>query len=390
MHKHLYERFLSANEGTLNFAAHSHHYWPDATRDAMLRYWDDAARLVGHKWDHVFGTVVPEAQENVARCLGLPHSEQIVFGPSTHEFVCRVLSCFPADRPIRLLTTDSEFYSFRRQMLRLAEDGVVEPTVVSTEPISSLSARFADAITSGEFDFVYLSHAFFNSGYALHDLDAILSAVQFERTQVMIDAYHSFCALPVSLDKFGDRIFVTSGGYKYAQGGEGACFLSVPKDCQLRPANTGWFSAFSALESGQAGGVQYGTGGQRFAGATFDPTGTYRYNAAMRVISEAGLSIGDIHRYVVDLQQLFLQRLDTVDHQYLNRSSLIFDESRPMHGHFFTFQLPSAEQTAQFARQLESLKIEIDYRADRMRFGFGLYQDRADVNELFDRIASAN
>ena len=79
MYKHLYKRFLEHNQGTLNFAAHSHHYWPDATRDAMLQYWDDTAKMVGDKWDHVFGTVVPDAQKYVAQYLDLPHPEQIVF-----------------------------------------------------------------------------------------------------------------------------------------------------------------------------------------------------------------------------------------------------------------------------------------------------------------------
>jgi selenocysteine lyase/cysteine desulfurase len=386
MYKHLFKRFLAEHADTLDFAAHSHHYWPDATRDAMLRYWDDAAKMVGDKWNHVFGTVVPEAQQNVAKCLGLPHPEQIVFGPSTHEFVCRVLSCFPVDRPIRLLTTDSEFYSFRRQMLRMAEDNVVEPTIIETEPIDTFEPRFAKAIGSQEFDLIYVSHTFFNSGYVIQDLDAILDRVDFDRTQVMIDAYHSFCALPVSYMKYGDRMFVTSGGYKYAMGGEGTCFLSVPKNTQLRPSNTGWFAAFGSLESGQTGGVQYGAGGQRFAGATFDPTGTYRYNAAMQALEDEGVSIADVHQHVQSLQARFLTHLADAKHQHLRRNRLLYDEARTQHGHFFTFELESADATAQFAKQLKSAGVEIDYRGSRIRFGFGLYQDISDVDALFERL----
>ena len=389
MYKHLYKRFLEHNQGTLNFAAHSHHYWPDATRDAMLQYWDDTAKMVGDKWDHVFGTVVPDAQKYVAQYLDLPHPEQIVFGPSTHEYVCRVLSCFPPGKPVRLLTTDSEFYSFRRQMQRLAEDNTVEPTIVPTEPIDTFEARFKETLAGGQFDMIYLSHAFFNSGYVIQDLDAILSKVRFEDTQVMIDAYHSFCALPVSYRKYGDRMFVTSGGYKYAQGGEGACFLSVPKDTWLRPANTGWFSAFGALESGQTGDVKYGAGGQRFAGATFDPTGTYRFNAAMRALADEGIGIAEVHKHVQDLQFRFLARLSSLEHDHLCRSNLLYDKTRKFHGHFLTFELESAEATAQLAAQLKGLGIEIDYRANRMRFGFGLYQDLADVDAMFDRIEAA-
>ncbi len=386
MFKQFYRRFLEANPDTLNFAAHSHHYWPDVTRDAMLQYWDDSARLVGHKWDHVFGTVVPAAQRHVATALGLAAPEQIVFGASTHEFVCRLLSCFPVDRPIRLLTTDGEFYSFRRQMLRLAEDDLVRPTIVPTEPVAEFADRMKSQLAQHEFDLVCLSHAFFNSGFVVTELDEILDAVDFDRTQVLIDAYHVFCALPVSYAKHGARLFVTGGGYKYAQAGEGACFLSVPAGTSLRPRNTGWFAEFDSLEAGQPGGVGYRSGGQRFAGATYDPTGTYRLNAAMDLLQQHGISIADVHAHVVALQSRFLERLSDSPHRLLTAETLLFERERSLHGHFLTFELPDAPTTARLAGQLANARVEIDYRGNRMRFGFGLYQDVADVDELFDRI----
>ena len=49
MYQQFYQRFLQANAGKQHFACHSHHYWPDVTRDAMLEYWDDTARLVDDK-----------------------------------------------------------------------------------------------------------------------------------------------------------------------------------------------------------------------------------------------------------------------------------------------------------------------------------------------------
>ena len=60
--KRLYSRFLNASPGRLHFAAHSHHPWPDVTRDAQVEAWDDAARLADHKWGRVFSEVMKEAQ----------------------------------------------------------------------------------------------------------------------------------------------------------------------------------------------------------------------------------------------------------------------------------------------------------------------------------------
>src|SRR3990170_508864 len=104
--KPLFSRFLAAAPERLHMAAHSHHLWPDVVFEAQLRYVEDTARLADHKWEHVFGTVVP-----------------------------RLLSCLPADRPARVLTTDSEFHSVRRQLARLEEDGLVRVTRVTQEPV---------------------------------------------------------------------------------------------------------------------------------------------------------------------------------------------------------------------------------------------------------------
>ena len=71
MYKDQFSRFFGADKERLHFAAHSHHLWPDVTRQAMLDVWDDAARLVDRKWERIFGEVVPRAQAHVARVLDL-------------------------------------------------------------------------------------------------------------------------------------------------------------------------------------------------------------------------------------------------------------------------------------------------------------------------------
>ena len=143
-----YSRFLGARPGVLHFAAHSHHLWPDVTRDAAVPAWDDAARLADQKWDHVLGVVLPRVQGHVARILGFSRPEQIAFAPNTHELVSRVLSCFAPGRALRVLTTDGEFMSFSRQLARLEESGEVRATRVPTEPFETFDARFRDAASA--------------------------------------------------------------------------------------------------------------------------------------------------------------------------------------------------------------------------------------------------
>src|SRR4051812_4314811 len=74
-----FSRFLGAEPERLHFAAHSHHPWPDVTRNAQLAAWDDAARLQDGKWETVLGPVWQAAQRHVARHLALPNPATLVF-----------------------------------------------------------------------------------------------------------------------------------------------------------------------------------------------------------------------------------------------------------------------------------------------------------------------
>jgi selenocysteine lyase/cysteine desulfurase len=84
---------------------------------------------------------VPQAQRLIADILNLSKPEQIVFAPNTHELCYRIFSCFPVNKKIRILTTDSEFYSFERQVVRFEESaGRVEVVRVATLPFHSLKS----------------------------------------------------------------------------------------------------------------------------------------------------------------------------------------------------------------------------------------------------------
>jgi kynureninase len=377
-----YSRFLSARPDVLHFAAHSHHLWPDVTRDAAVQAWDDAARLADHKWDHVFGSVVPRAQAHVARVLGFARPDQVAFAPNTHELVARVLSCFPPGRRLRVLTTDGEFMSFARQLARLEESGEADATRVPVEPFVSFDERFRQAGAQGGWDLVYLSHVFFNSGFAVSDVPGIVEACGPDAL-VMIDGYHGFLALPVTFARVQERLFYVAGGYKYAQSGEGACFLHVPAACRLRPRNTGWFASFGRLAEHAADGVEYAEDAFRFWGATFDPTGLYRLNAVMDWLVGLGVTVADIHAHVQALQRGFLERLEALDLRAIRAGALVTPRDLARQGHFLTFRLADAGAAA---HALEERGVQVDARGDRLRFGFGLYHDAHDVDRLVERL----
>lgn len=377
-----FSRFRNADPDRLHFAAHSHAYWPDVTRDAQLQLWDDAARLVDDKWSHVLGEVWPAVARGVAHHLHLPDTSTLVSAPNTHEFVNRLISALPLDRVPVVVTTDGEFHSFRRQTERLAEDGLIRLVAVPTEPFVSLPARFIDAVARHAPDMAFVSQVFFNSGYALADLDTLVEAIAMPGRLTVIDGYHAFLARPVDLSRIADRAFYLAGGYKYAMAGEGACFMHCPPGFAPRPRNTGWYASFATL-SGPQDRVRYATDGQRFMGATFDPSGLYRMRAALNWMAVRGLDAAAIHAHAIALQAIFLTSIAERPIGLFDPAHLVVPAQEMSRGNFLTFEHPDA---ADWKARLKARNIVVDVRDTRLRVGFGLYHNADDVERLLRRL----
>jgi selenocysteine lyase/cysteine desulfurase len=374
--KEHFSRFLS-QPARLHFAAHSHHPWPDASLDGHRLAWDDAARFIDDKWDHVFSTVLPMAAGFVAKELGLTSGASLAFAPNTHELVVRLLSCLP-EKP-RIVATDSEFHSFERQSRRLEEEGVQVERVPSF-PFADVAARLIEACARVMPHLVFFSHVFFNSGAVVQDVAEVVRALP-EDTLVVVDGYHGFCAVPTDWAPLQARAFYLAGGYKYAMAGEGACFLHVPEAFQaLRPRNTGWYAAFGALQEKQAGRVPYATGGAHFLGATFDPSGLYRLNAVMQWKAQVGLTTAKVRAHAHGLQRRFVAGLRS---SKVKAEQLMVGVDDARRGQFLTFRTGEARAVCE---ALKAKHVDTDARDDRLRFGFGVYQDEGDVDALLERV----
>ena len=384
--KPYFSRSLQGGEGRLHLAAHSHHLWPDVSYAAHLQAWEDAARLWDAKWDRVFDHVIPVAQSHLARHLNIPDPGAITFAPNTHEFVQRIFSCLPLDRTPRVLSSDSEFHSFSRQAQRLAQDGVIELHRVPTAPFADFVERFAHAAQSGEFDLIFVSQVFFNSSFAIADLDDLVQCIAGSGAIIVIDGYHGFMARPTDLSRIWQRAFYLAGGYKYAMAGEGVCFMHCPPGIARSPRDTGWFASFGTLDQGRTGGVPYAADGGRFLGATFDPTGLHRLNAVMHWLDGLGLEAPEIHARAHAMQYAVMAALDRSKIPGLRPADLLVALGDANRGNFLAFD--SAQSPALHER-LRAAGIVADLRGSVLRLGFGLYHDLADAPAIAGRIAAA-
>jgi selenocysteine lyase/cysteine desulfurase len=375
--KPLFSRSLSADPERLHFASHSHHLWPDASFEGQLEAWNDAARLADRKWDKVMGEVWPEAQGHVARELGTGTPDAVVFSSNTHDFLIRLVTAAPqGGGPLRVLTTDGEFHSARRQFARWAEEGWITLDRVAAEPFKTFSERFLREARSGDHDFIMVSQVLFGSGRTFDRTDELAALSRPEGPWVVIDGYHAFMALYRPLGKgAAASAFYLGGGYKYAMAGEGCAFLHAPAGFAPRPPITGWFAEFEDL-SLPPGSVGYAKDATRFLGATLDPSCLYRFNAVQQMLAETGITTEQISAYVRALQERLLDALASTP---LAAAELLNPLDGSAHARFLAFRSTDAQ------RWYEALKARnciTDVRGDVLRIGFGIYQDEEDVDRL--------
>lgn len=389
MYTEHFSQFRAAAGETIHLAAHSHHWWPDVSRAAQLQAWDDAAQLSDHKWNKIFSDVYPKAQQHVAAHFPGVSADRVCFAPNTHELVVRLVTALwqRGGEPLHVVTSDSEFHSAARQFQRWQEGGWINLTVVAGEPWPQFAARFLAAVRQAKPGLVFLSQVFFNSGLCCDDtlLRAVAALCRERGHHLVIDGYHAFSAIPFVPTEILDDAFYLAGGYKYAASGEGCCFLVAPKQQLPRPLHTGWFASYGALSAAQAGQTEYAADARRFLGATFDVSPLYRLNAVFDLWNEIGSSVADRHRYVMQLKQQFFAELTARKDQLLPVDSVITAASKLTESHFLTLRLP---QAMAFAEELAQHDIIVDARADRLRFGFGVYQTEQDLARFWARFTA--
>ena len=356
-----YSRFRVAER--LLLTGHSHQAWPDAGFAAHEEAWLDAARLVDDKWEAAFARA-ERVKAGFAALLG-GAGGGLALGANTHELVVRLLSALPLRARPRLVTTDGEFHTIRRQLDRLAEEGF-EVVRVKEAPAESVGERLA-AVVDDRTALVLVSYVFFDSGRIARGLDRVAAACARHGAELLVDTYHALNVVPVDLAAEGlGGAFAVGGGYKYCQLGEGNCFLRIPEGCALRPVITGWYSEFTALASRQgAGEMAYGEGGERFAGATYDPTSHYRAAAVFDFFRDQRLTPGFLREVSQHQVGLLASAFDALG---IDPAVVTRDRTAPLAetGGFLALRAPRA---AALCQGLHARGVLTDARGEVLRFG---------------------
>jgi kynureninase len=374
----------------LLLTGHSHQAWPDVAIEGQIEAFEDAVSLLDEKWDRAFAKA-DEVRTSFAGLLGAD-PEEIALGASTHDLVVRFLSALDLSAARRrLVTTDGEFHTIRRQLLRLAEAGL-EVRWVPAEPAQTLAERLA-AQVDDRTAAALVSSVLFESARIVPDLGDLAAVCAGRGAELLVDVYHALGVVPTALGRLGlGGAWVVGGGYKYLQLGEGNCFLRLPPDAErLRPLVTGWFAEFDALAGEAADGrvesasVAYGPGPARFAGATYDPTSHYRAARVFAFFAAKGLS-AELLREVSQHQiRVLAERFDALD---APESLITRDRSRPLSdfGGFLALRSPRAQH---LQRALRRRGVLTDSRGDSLRLGPAPYLSDTQLERAVELLGDA-
>jgi len=346
----------------LLFTGHSHQAWPDCAFDAQKQAWEDASIFVDDKWEPAFEKA--EIVKHGFQKLLNDDSGYYTLAANTHELLIRFLSALPLKQKSKLITTDGEFHTVRRQLDRLAEEKIEIVKVDSKSPnVVELLCDNCDDRTAA----VILSAVFFQSGVMVPSLSQLADFCKSKNIFLLVDAYHALNVIPFTIKEHKlENAFIIGGGYKYCQLGEGNCFLRFPKDCQLRPVITGWFSEFTALaDKKNSSEVIYGSHGDLFAGATYDPTSNYRAAEVFSFFEKMKLTPGFLREVSQHQIILLAEKFDE-----LNLKESIISRNKNIDlKNIAGFLVLTSERASDICTGLKQRGVLTDFRGNALRFG---------------------
>ena len=360
----------------LFLTGHSHQAWPDVAREGQLEAWQDAAEHTDLKWERAFAKA-ERVREGFRRVLADPGAPVALAG-NTHELVLRFLSALPLrDRP-KLVTTDGEFHTLRRQLGRLAEEGL-EVVRLPARPVETLVERLAAEAPGASA--VLVSAVLFEDSLIVPELPALAEACADAGAELLVDGYHALGCLPFTVAGL-ERAWIVGGGYKYLQLGEGNCFLRLPPHAdELRPAITGWFAEFEELHAAhEPGATEYPRGSMRFAGSTYDPTSHYRAARVFDFFEEQGLTPERLRESYLSQTTLLAERFDALALDDVTRQR---DTPLEAFGGFLALESDRAED---LSRRLLDAGVVTDSRGRYLRLGPAPYHSDEQLEAVIEEL----
>lgn len=354
---------------------HSHQGQPDCAKDGILECWKDASELADDKWGKVFD-VSDKVRSYIAGLLD-DDKENITLAQNTHDLILRFLSALDFKNRNKIITTDGEFHTIRRQLDRLNQ-GYFEIIKVKRDPVETLPERLIAEI-DGKVLAVMVSKVMFQDSSIVYGLSDVETTCTKHGAKLLVDIYHVLNAIPFSIkEEKLENSFLVGGGYKYLQLGEGNCFMRVPPNEVFKPVITGWFAEFASLSSKKIPGeVLYGDKHWAFEGSTYDPVSHYRALKVFEFFEQQKLTPELLHKLYEHQKEILRETFLSAD---FDENVIRLSDAKNTAG-FQTFISPDA---GKFSSELKKYNVFSDSRGDYLRFGPAPYVSDNQLRQAMD------
>lgn len=358
---------------------HSHQAWPDVAKEGILECYYDAAKYIDDKWSLAFEKA-DKLRKHIAYLINCDKYEYIALASNTHELLIKFLSSLDLKNKNKIITTDGEFHTIRRQLDILNKHflNVVKINRLDTE---SLAERISNEIDNNT-ACVIISKVMFSDAAIINNLGIIADKCQKFGCYLLVDVYHAINIFPFDIEKEHlENAFILGGGYKYLQFGEGNCFLRIPESYTNNPIISGWFSEFDTLTNINKDNIAYGTKHWRFAGATYDPISHYRASSVIDFFNKHNLNVNLLRE--INLQQIKILN-DEFKEKICNSKLIKFNDRKIENfGGFTVFETDYANL---IQNKLRELNVFVDYRGNNLRLGPAPYLSVTQLQEAIDKL----
>jgi cysteine desulfurase/selenocysteine lyase len=261
---------------------------PQQVIDAVTDYYTHHSACTGRSVHSLASEVtrrVERARASIARFIGAPHSEGVVFLRNTTEAINLVASGLPFSKGDAVVISDREHNSNLVPWLRLRETMGIDLRVVPSEADGTFDTdRLADAMAPGNVRLVSMAQTTNLDGYTM-PIEAISDIAHDGGALLMADAAQSVPSRPVDVGSLGVDLLAFSVHKMLGPTGVGVLWGKAEVLEGLAPYNVGGDTVTSVTFEG----AEYQAPPHRFEAGLSNYAGIYGAEAAVSYLKDIGM-----------------------------------------------------------------------------------------------------
>ncbi|WP_180729690.1 aminotransferase class V-fold PLP-dependent enzyme [Paraburkholderia sp. PGU19] len=338
-------------------------------RAEILRFLDEGHETAGPKATWL--QKVEAVRSRLAAFVGAASTE-IAFTKNTSEGLNAIANAIDFRPGDNVVLVQGDHPNNAYAWLNLRRKGV-EVRFIDLQT-NVASANSFDAQVDGRTRVISLSHVTFHAGQR-HDIESIGDFCRQRGILLVVDAMQSVGVIPVDVKRMGISA-LAAGCHKGLLTPQGLGFLYVDDDVDaLHPA----YLATAGLENPPADfiarpdDVALRAGAGRFELGNFNLPGIYGLDASLNLITDVGVT--QIEKHVISLGDHLIERLDELG------IGLVGPRERRERAHIYVMRM-EADWLAYFAGN----NVRVSPERDGIRISFGLFNNRDDVDAVYELI----